>query len=179
ALDNATVDYCVSIAEMGSLLTTLVSNPHGKSKAVPDDIRTEAVIAERVLSDISQVNGLGDQVPYNCPGCGGVLWQIDGAGEKRYRCHPGHSYSGLSLLASQSEKIEEMLWISLRMFEERKNLLTSMAETSRGSVVRNETLRRAKETQGHIDRIRAILLEPGSDSPEDTLTRVRGLMAEP
>jgi two-component system chemotaxis response regulator CheB len=44
-------------------------------------------------------------VPYNCPGCGGVLWKIDGAGEKRYRCHTGHSYSGLSLLASQSEKM--------------------------------------------------------------------------
>ena len=29
--------------------------------------RTEALIAERVLSDVSQVNGLGDQVPYNCP----------------------------------------------------------------------------------------------------------------
>lgn len=71
ALDNANVDYCVSIAEMGPLLTTLVSNPHGKSKAVPDDVRTEAAIAERVLSDISQVNGLGEQVPYNCPGCGG------------------------------------------------------------------------------------------------------------
>jgi two-component system chemotaxis response regulator CheB len=61
-------------------------------------------IAERVLSDISQVNGLGEQVPYNCPGCGGVLWKINERSEKRYRCHTGHSYSGLSLLASQSEK---------------------------------------------------------------------------
>jgi hypothetical protein len=52
------------------------------------------------------MNTLGEQVPYNCPGCGGVLWKIDGRGEKRYRCHTGHSYSGLSLLASQSEKIE-------------------------------------------------------------------------
>src|SRR5688572_27092540 len=64
ALDNANVDFCVSLAEMGPLLTKLVSQRHGKSKAVPSDIRTEAVIAERVLSDVSQVNGLGDQVPY-------------------------------------------------------------------------------------------------------------------
>ena len=42
------------------------------------------------------------------------------------------------------------------MFEERKNLLTSMAKTERGAVVRHETLRRANETQGHIDRIRGI-----------------------
>ena len=105
ALDNANVDHCVTLAEMGPLLAKLVSQRHGKSKAVPKDIRTEAVIAERVLSDVSQVNGLGDQVPYNCPGCGGVLWEMDTPGEKRYRCHTGHSYTGRTLLASQSEKI--------------------------------------------------------------------------
>lgn len=60
-----------------------------------------------------------------------------------------------------------------------QNLLTSMAKASRGSAARNESRRRAKETQGHIDRIRGMLLEPGSDSHEDTLTRVKGLMAEP
>jgi len=100
-------------------------------------------------------------------------------GEKRFRCHTGHSYTGPALLASQSEKIEEMLWISLRMFEERKNLLMSMAKASRGSAARNESRRRAKETQGYIDRIRGMLLEPGSDSHEDTLTHVKALMAEP
>jgi two-component system, chemotaxis family, protein-glutamate methylesterase/glutaminase len=179
ALDNANVDHCVAIAEMGPLLTSLVSKPPGKSKAVPDDIRTEAVIAERVLSDISQVNGLGEQVPYNCPGCGGVLWKIDERGEKRYRCHTGHSYSGLSLLASQSDKIEEMLWISLRMFEERKNLLTSMAKDATTAPLRSKNRRQAKETQGYIERVRAMLLDPKSDSPEDTLTHVKALMAEP
>jgi two-component system, chemotaxis family, protein-glutamate methylesterase/glutaminase len=179
ALDDADVDYCVSIAEMGPLLVSLVSTPHGKSKAVPDDIRTEAAIAERVLSDISQVNRLGEQVPYNCPGCGGVLWKIDGQGEKRYRCHTGHSYSGLSLLASQSEKIEEMLWISLRMFEERKNLLTTIAKDAATAPLKSKNRRLAKETQGYIDRVRAMLLDPRSDSPADTLTHVKALMAEP
>ena len=179
ALDMANADYCVSIAEMGPLLTSLVSKPHGKSKPFPDDIRTEAVIAERVSSDISQVNGLGEQVPYNCPGCGGVLWKIHGPGGKRYRCHTGHSYSSLSLLASQSEKIEEMLWISLRMFEERKNLLTSMARDSATAALRSKNRRHAKQTQGYIDRIRAMLLDPRSDRPEDTLTHVKALMAEP
>jgi two-component system chemotaxis response regulator CheB len=179
ALDNATVDYCVSIAEMGPLLTTLVSQRQGKTKAVPEDVRTEATIAERVLSDISRVNSLGEQVPYNCPGCGGVLWKIAGPGEKRYRCHTGHAYSALSLLVSQSEKIEEMLWISLRMFEERKNLLTSMARDAATATERGKHRRLAKENQGYIERIRAMLLDPKSDSPADTLARVQALMAEP
>jgi two-component system, chemotaxis family, protein-glutamate methylesterase/glutaminase len=179
ALDNANVDFCVSLAEMGPLLTKLVSQRHGKSRAVPSDIRTEAVIAERVLSDVSQVNGLGDQVPYNCPGCGGVLWEMHTPGEKRYRCHTGHSYTGPTLLASQAEKIEEMLWISLRMFEERKNLLVSMTKDARTAGVRSSTRQRANETQGYIDRIRGMLLKPGSMDPADTLTHVKALMAEP
>jgi two-component system chemotaxis response regulator CheB len=179
ALENSNVDICVSIAEMGSVLTKLVSQRHGKRKAVPSDIRTEALIAERVVSDVSQVNGLGDQVPYNCPGCGGVLWEMDTAGEKRYRCHTGHSYTGPALLASQSEKIEEMLWISLRMFEERKNLLVRMTKGARTAALQRSTRQRANETQGYIDRIRGLLLKPGSNSPDDTLTKVKGLMAEP
>lgn len=179
ALDNVDVDFCVRIAEMGPLLTRLVAQSPGRSKAVPSDVRTEAVIAERVLSDVAQVNGLGDQVPYNCPNCGGVLWKIDTPGEKRYRCHTGHSYSEPALLVSQSEKIEEMLWISLRMFEERKNLLTSMAKTAAQASVKRSTLQRLGETQGYIDRIRAMLLSSQSQGAEATLTRVKGLMAEP
>jgi two-component system chemotaxis response regulator CheB len=179
ALDHANVDYCVPIAEMGPLLTSLVSKPRGRNKAVPADVRSEAEIAERVLSDIAQVNGLGEQVPYNCPGCGGVLWKIDGPGEKRYRCHTGHSFSALSLLTSQSEKIEEILWISLRMFEERKNLLTSMTKDAATTELGRKNRRLARETQGFIDRVRAMLLDPKSDTPEDRLTHVKALMAAP
>jgi two-component system chemotaxis response regulator CheB len=177
ALDNADVDFCVPLAEMGPLLTSLVSRRPGRNKAVPSDVRTEAVIAERVLSDVSQVNGLGDQVPYNCPGCGGVLWEMDAAGQKRYRCHTGHSYTGATLLASQSEKIEEILWICLRMFEERKNLLVSMMKAARSQGLQRSTRQRTKETQNYIDRIRGMLLEP--DSPDATLADVRALMAQP
>jgi len=179
ALDNADVDFCVSLADMGSLVTRLVSERPGKSRTVPKNVRIEAAIAERVLSDVSEVNGLGDQVPYNCPGCGGVLWEMKTPGEKRYRCHTGHSYTGPTLLASQSEKIEEMLWISLRMFEERKNLLMGMRKDARTAALRRSAAMRAKETQGYIDRIRGLLLEPGSVDAGGTLTQVKALMAEP
>jgi two-component system, chemotaxis family, protein-glutamate methylesterase/glutaminase len=179
ALDNLDVDFCVPIAAMGELLTTLVDKPPAKMKPVPSDIRTEARIAERVLSDVEQVNGLGDQVPYNCPNCGGVLWEMTHPRAKRYRCHTGHSFTAKTLLASQSEKIEEMLWISLRMFEERRNLLTSMARSAVHRHSKSSTLQRLGETQGYIDRIRGMLLAPQSTSSDDMLTSVKGLMAEP
>jgi two-component system chemotaxis response regulator CheB len=179
ALDNLDVDFCVPIAEMGALLATLVARPHGKRKSIPSDIRTEAQIAERVLSDVGQVDGLGRQVPYNCPNCGGVLWEMERAKGLRYRCHTGHSFTAQTLVASQSEKIEEMLWISLRMFEERRNLLTSMARTASQKHLKASTLQRLGETRGYIDRIRSLLLSAQSTGTEDDLTKVKGLMAEP
>jgi hypothetical protein len=65
------------------------------------------------------------------------------------------------------------------MFEERKNLLTSMAEESKTAAVKITHRRQARETQSYIDRVRAMLLDPRSDRPEDTLARVKSLMAEP
>jgi two-component system chemotaxis response regulator CheB len=159
ALASGKVDHCVRLGEMGPLLEKLVRGPAGEAKAVPEDVKTEAAIAERVLSDVSAVNGLGTQVPYNCPNCGGVLWQMDKSALPRFRCHTGHSYTAATLLAEQTEKIEETLWISLRMFEERKNLLNTMAaQPGSGGA---STAERAREADVHIERIRAILRAPG------------------
>jgi len=83
-----------------------------------------------------------------------------------------------TLLASQSEKIEEMLWISLRMFEERKNLLGSLGKTIPRSPKRSNR-QLLGEMQGYIDRLRGMLVTAESESPDDTFTRVKGLMAEP
>lgn len=167
ALHNLKVDHCVPIREMGALLEILAKKHAGKSHSIPSDIRSEAKIAERVLSDVAAVNSLGQQVPYNCPNCGGVLWEMNNATVPRYRCHTGHSFTLPALLDSQSEKIEETLWIALRMFEERKNLLNSTDNPF--------AEQRAKETQIHIERIRAILLDPRTW--QHTLDRVKKMMS--
>jgi two-component system chemotaxis response regulator CheB len=158
ALNNLKIDHCLPVAAMGRLLEKLTSEQHGKEKSIPADIRTEALIAERVLSNVAQVNGLGKQVPYNCPNCGGVLWQMGNPDIERYRCHTGHSFTAAALLTSQTEKIEETLWISLRMFEERKNLLNNMAETQIDQKGKSSYKQRAEETDVHIERIREMLL---------------------
>jgi two-component system, chemotaxis family, protein-glutamate methylesterase/glutaminase len=116
------------------------------------------LIAERVLSDVAQVNGLGSQVPYDCPNCGGVLWEMSAADSQRYRCHTGHSFTASALLTGQSERIEETLWIALRMFEERKNLLNNMAQSERRPKGKSSYVERAEETDVHIERIRDMLL---------------------
>ena len=159
ALANLRVDHCVPLASMGKLLDRLSREPAGESKPTPEAVKTEARIAERVLSDVSAVNRLGDLVPYNCPYCGGTLWEMKGSGSSRFRCHTGHSFTAASLVTSQTEKIEETLWIALRMFEERKNLLNSQLASARSG--KAATAERIREADSHIERIRAILLAPG------------------
>jgi two-component system, chemotaxis family, protein-glutamate methylesterase/glutaminase len=166
ALNNVKVDYCLPISEMGALLYKIIPRKLQKRKPVPRDVLIEAKIAERVLSDLSSVNKLGDQVPFNCPGCGGVLWKVEKDSNLRFRCHTGHAYTAAFLLAEQTNKIEETMWTALRMFEEHKNLLTEMAREKNG-VGSQTALERANMSQVHIDRIRAILKTTDNKSGND------------
>lgn len=168
ALNNVKVDYCLPISEMGAMLNKIIQRKFKKRKPVPEDVLIEAKISERVLSDLSSVNQLGDQVPFNCPGCGGVLWQMGKDSNLRFRCHTGHAYTAACLLAEQTNKIEETMWTALRMFEEHRNVLTEMARGKTG-VGSQTALERSKMSQVHIDRIRAILKttenKGGNDMP--------------
>jgi two-component system, chemotaxis family, protein-glutamate methylesterase/glutaminase len=87
---------------------------------------------------------------------GGVLWIVNKETSTRFRCHTGHAFTAAVLLSEQTMKIEETMWVALRMFEERKNLLTTMAKNIRGASA-NLALERAKASDIHIDRIKAIL----------------------
>lgn len=165
-LNQIKVDYCVPIAEMGGLLFRLATRKTKRQKAIPKDILIEAKIAARILSDLPSVNALGKQVPFNCPGCGGVLWQVDKGSSMRYRCHTGHAYTAASLLAEQTAKIEETMWTALRMFEERKNLLTTLSKEQTGAALAS-SLERAKLSQIHIDRIKAILMADDKGTTSD------------
>jgi len=167
ALNQMRPDYCIPIVEIGGVLSTLMTRKPKKQPPIPEDILKEVKIAERVLSDLPSVNALGDQVPFNCPGCGGVLWKMDKGPDLRYRCHTGHAYTAATLLAEQTIKIEETMWTALRMFEERKNLLTTIAKEKKGAVAKSAN-ERAKMSQVHIDRIRAILLTDGKSSISDS-----------
>ncbi|MCF2489159.1 chemotaxis protein CheB [Dyadobacter sp. CY347] len=157
AIKQVEVDFCLPLLEMGGLLYQLLAAKPEKNKPVPKDIMIEAKIAKRVLSDLPAVNSLGDQVPFNCPGCGGVLWKVDKGPLTRYRCHTGHAYTAQGLITEQTLKIEETMWTALRMFEERRNLLTTFAKEQTGAV-KKSAIERAELSQVHIDRIKAILL---------------------
>ncbi|OUJ72920.1 chemotaxis protein CheB [Hymenobacter crusticola] len=157
ALRSVPIDYVVPLSRMGYLLQELVEQEISPESNVPEDLKMEAAIAERVVGSVDDVRKLGHQVPISCPDCGGSLWQVDQGHVLRYRCHTGHSYTAESLLNRTQDSLEETLWVALRMMEERKNLLTSMASRGQGlwSVQQEE---RVNEIKAHINRLREFLL---------------------
>ena len=48
------------------------------------------------------------------------------------------------------------------MFEERKNLLNNMGDNEKGTHKKSDYKHRAKDTQIHIDRIKAMLVAPAT-----------------
>ncbi|MBL1263418.1 chemotaxis protein CheB [Candidatus Methylomicrobium oryzae] len=171
ALNTGHVDYCVPVADMGPLLEKLVREIPRTSAVIPEDIRIEAEISERVVAGIEEMGSLGNQTPYTCPSCGGMLWEMENPDEqRRYRCYTGHTFTSATLLDDQREKIEETLWIALRMFEERQNLQKNLAHKENNPHMKQIYEKNAEENEAHLMRLRSMLLEqkmgPGDRSPD-------------
>lgn len=157
AMRNVDVDYVVPLSDMGALLQEITSQTPVPSKPIPDDLIAEAAIAERVVGTTEEIARLGEPVPMTCPDCGGSLWKLEHGNVLRFRCHTGHSFTADALFESSKHALEETLWVALRMMEERKNLLSSMAIRGEGlwSVQQEERL---EEIKSHINRLREFLL---------------------
>ncbi|MBD2722031.1 chemotaxis protein CheB [Hymenobacter armeniacus] len=169
ALRNVDVDYVVPLHMMGALLEEITARPLPERKAeVPEDLKQEAAIAERVVGTTDEVLKIAHPVPLTCPDCGGSLFEVNNGKLLRYRCHTGHAFTADGLLHSAQQTLEETLWVALRMMEERKNLLSSMAARGAGPYpVQQEE--RIEEIKKHINRLREFLLNGNTgNAPKDT-----------
>ncbi|UOG73083.1 chemotaxis protein CheB [Hymenobacter tibetensis] len=157
ALRNVAVDHVVPLSHIGALLQELTSQAPPPPTPIPEDLKAEAAIAERVVGSTEDIDAIGERVPITCPDCGGALWKLEQGNVMRFRCHTGHSYTADALFESSKQALEETLWVALRMMEERKNLLSSMAVRGEGlwSVQQEERLEAIK---AHINRLREFLL---------------------
>jgi two-component system chemotaxis response regulator CheB len=160
-LKNMQVDYNLPVSEMGELLTKLINQPLIAETVVPEDIKLEARIAERVMGTTEEVEKLGTKVSFTCPDCGGNLWEMKNGSVLRYRCHLGHAFNADSLMKEMKESLEETLWVALRMMEERKNLLTTITEReekSNSPIWATGQRERIEDIKVHVNRIREVLL---------------------
>lgn len=174
ALRQVAIDYAVPLAEMGSLLLELVraapaASPAELAAHIPADLKLEAAIAERVIGTTEEVAQLGQPAPLTCPDCGGSLWEVAHGSVLRFRCHTGHSFTAEALVESAQHALEETLWVALRMMEERKNLLSSLASHGEGSRAQQQA-ERVEDMKQHINRLREFLLNgsAGVGSPPAT-----------
>ena len=171
-LTNLDVDYSVAVSEMGIVLTDLVQRPTDPTLVLPEDLLLEARIAERYTNhrnsttfmDIEltakELDQLGSRSPLSCPECGGALWRMKEGSQDRYRCHLGHALNAESMLLRNRESLEETLWVALRTLEERKYVLTTLAEEmgERHGEKATAYRERADELHMHVERIRQVLM---------------------
>jgi two-component system chemotaxis response regulator CheB len=168
-INNVPVDHRVLIQDMGYIIADELSKP-AASLPIPDDVKIEADITERLVSDINDMQKLGTHSNFTCPDCGGGLWEIEQNGHKKYRCHTGHVYTALSLLEKQGEEMEESIWISIRMLEERRNLLLNMSGREKGgagSDLLSDYRRRADDLAVHVERLKSFLISLSKTEPGD------------
>ena len=167
-LRHIQADHIKPIDAIGNLLNQLVHQPAMDSVTVPTDIILEAKIAQRIMinsenADISELDKLGNRVPYSCPDCGGALWELTqkNSSVPRFRCHTGHAYTDQTLLQGMNSALEETLWVAMRNLEERRSMLLNMATQNGQNFGNNKWANiqreRADEMKIHIERIRRIL----------------------
>lgn len=160
-LQNMSVDYKVSINDMGYILSDLFSRSECEISDVPKDVKLEAEITLRMSSDVQELDKLGPLTPFTCPDCGGPLVKVENDQVSRYRCYTGHSFTEKSLENEQVKGLENSLWVAIRMMEERRNLLGTMNSYKESS--RDE---RAEQIKIHIDRLKNMLLDLGKNTEE-------------
>ncbi|WP_375504211.1 hypothetical protein [uncultured Nostoc sp.] len=105
-----------------------------------------------------------------CPDCGGILWEVEEGNLLRFRCRTGHAYSAKTLLATQSDAIEDALWITLRALEEKASLSHRMASRMEARNLPLAAQRLKEEAHSALERsaiIREVLLKDDANTDVD------------
>jgi len=158
-LENMDVDYVESLSKMGELLTEIITNTNPEPVEVPPDVIQETNIDKRVSIKIDDLT-LFEKSEFNCPDCGGGLWITQKEHPTHFRCHVGHSYTERELLIRLAEVMEGTFWTALRMMEERRTLLTRMANRDEERGYRSTAklhMEKAKDLDVHIENLKQIL----------------------
>ena len=159
-LNKIDVDYNLSLQQIPLKIEKIINHPLPHEIPVPRELRIEAELTERMMTDINEIKKIAEPSDFTCPDCGGGLWAIKNDPVHRYRCHTGHVFTEQKLHDLQDENIQESLWVSIRMLEEKENLLLLLAkreDESSEPKLSNFHQERLANTRKHIDRLRSFL----------------------
>ncbi len=172
ALAHVKVDHCLPIAQIGSLLVQVSREEVMPKESQPasEDMEREVRVVEMETNPLNENTQVGVPSPYSCPECGGVLWEVDDGELTRFRCRTGHAFSTDSVLAEQSERLEQALWVALKTLDENASLLRRMAKQAQqnGHPWLVERLNgRIKEAVQQATLLRQVLDRKESTTPQD------------
>jgi two-component system, chemotaxis family, protein-glutamate methylesterase/glutaminase len=164
AINNVMVDYILPLDEIGLRLTKLAHEP------IPKELGAEFMaryndqgpdIAEVGNDDLKTENMTGPPSKFTCPECGGALWELENGKVLRYRCHIGHGYTADSLMACQTQRLEDALWTALRALEESGGMRRRMANRARQGgwyVMAENYEEKAKHAEERAGLLRSVLV---------------------
>jgi two-component system chemotaxis response regulator CheB len=157
-LNNVDVDFRVPLADIGYILEDMLTKKINEHGSIPEDVKKEAEITERLGSSLEDMQSIGEHSNYTCPDCGGGLWKIKEETAPRYRCHTGHVYNEKVLLDKQSQMLEESVWVSIRMMEERVSLLKGIYKREHnGKTLQSAEPEYITSLKVHIERLKTLL----------------------
>ncbi|WP_332825355.1 chemotaxis protein CheB [Ramlibacter sp.] len=129
AIEHVDVDATGTCAELARRIGEIASGTPRISEAGPAArLATENRIASEGNALQLGVMDMGKVSQYTCPDCHGVLVQIEEGSIVRFRCHTGHAFSLLALLAEVNTSIDKGLWDTIRAIEERVLLLRQISK---------------------------------------------------
>jgi two-component system chemotaxis response regulator CheB len=170
AIENVDdIDYILPLSEIPQVLVELANTPvEAKAeKPVSHSLEIETDLADMDKSTLNNDDRAGKPSTFGCPDCGGTLWELEQANLLRFRCRIGHAYSLESLLAKQSDALEDALWFALRALEEKASLTKRMAKRmrDRNQILAAERLEeQAKDALARANVIRETLIKGNANT---------------
>jgi two-component system chemotaxis response regulator CheB len=157
-------DHIGTARNLAEVVAGLVGSPtRDRPAADVERHRVETLIAMEGNGLKAGVMELGAVSKYTCPDCHGVLVEIEEGSIVRFRCHTGHAFSQLTLLAEINESVDKGLWDTLRAIEERIMLLRQMEEHALAAGNDSEArrlMRLADHAERRVQPIRELVLDP-------------------
>jgi len=164
-INKIQVDYKANLEDIANIIKRSIANPLPPKMSIPNELQLEANLTEQMMSHINDLEKIADRSNFVCPDCGGGMWAVKNDPVHRYRCHTGHVYTEKLLSDMQDEKIEESIWVSIRMLEEKLNLLLLMEKREGETSARSSYYKtRVEDMNKHISRLKKLLSVLHKDS---------------
>ena len=175
ALRYVEADHVVTLDELPSVLSDLVREPRKFTEEipVPEDMEAEARVARGEPNPPEDIEKFGTPSAFSCPECHGPLWEIQDGNLSRFRCRVGHAFTAESVLAEQSETIEDALYVALNVLQENAGMSERLAGNARDRGLKGAAARfdeRARNAREKAAVIRRTLSQgtPDTEPPSET-----------